>query len=174
MRTILNILVGFGTALSLLALLSCTKEDPTSYIPIQEEKQEQENGETTMPEKISITISGVTLQIVLENNVATRELVTALKVSPITYKASDYGGFEKVSALGRSLPTANSQITAQAGDVILYSGNQIVLFYGSNSWSYTRLGKIQYSTLDELKTFLKAGGGDVSVTLSLRPEDGGK
>ena len=115
MRTILNILVGFGTALSLLALLSCTKEDPTSYRPIQEEKQEQENGETTMPEKISITISGVTLQIVLENNVATRELVTALKVSPITYKASDYGGFEKVGALGRSLPTANSQITTQAG-----------------------------------------------------------
>ena len=69
MRTILNILVGFGTALSLLALLSCTKEDPTSYRPIQEEKQEQENGETTMPEKITITISGVTLQIVLENNV---------------------------------------------------------------------------------------------------------
>ena len=57
--------------------------------------------------------------------------------------------------------------TYQAGDVILYSGNQIVLFYGSNTWSYTRIGKMQYESLDELKSFLKAGEGNISVTLSL-------
>ena len=88
-------------------------------------------------------------------------------MSPVTYTASDYGGFEKVGALGFSLPTDNSQITTQAGDVILYNGDNIVLFYGSNSWSYTRLGRIKYSSLDELKSFLKAGGGEISVTLSL-------
>ena len=52
--------------------------------------------------------------------------------------------------------------------MILYSGNQIVLFYGTNSWSYTRIGKMEYGTLDELKTFLKAGQGKISVTLSLQ------
>ena len=57
--------------------------------------------------------------------------------------------------------------STQPGDVILYSGNQIVLFYGTNSWSYTRIGKMEYGTLDELKTFLKAGQGKISVTLSL-------
>ena len=61
----------------------------------------------------------------------------------------------------------DSQITTQAGDVILYNGNQIVLFYGSNSWSYTRLGKMQYGSLVELKSFLKAGAGRISVTISL-------
>jgi len=51
--------------------------------------------------------------------------------------------------------------------VILYSGNQIVLFYGTNSWSYTRIGRMEYGTLDELKSFLKAGEGRITVTLSL-------
>ena len=116
---------------------------------------------------INITIDGKTLPINLVDNTATRELVAALQQSSITYEADDYGGFEKVGALGRSLPTSNSQITTEAGDVILYSGNQIVLFYGSNSWSYTRLGRIKYQSLNELKSFLKAGQGRISVTLSV-------
>lgn len=116
--------------------------------------------------KINITIDGKTLPVNLVDNEATRALVAALQKSPINYEADDYGGFEKVGGLGRSLPTSNQQITTEAGDVILYSGNQIVLFYGSNSWSYTRLGRIQYTTLDELKSFLKAGQGRISVVLS--------
>ena len=82
-------------------------------------------------------------------------------------EGQDYGGFEKVGPLGRTLPSSDTQITTQAGDVILYSGNQIVLFYGSNSWSYTRIGRMEYNSLNELKSFLKAGEGDISVTLSL-------
>ena len=116
---------------------------------------------------MNITIDGTTLSVVLDDNAATRELAEALKLGAITYNADDYGGFEKVGALGRSLTTSNQQITTQAGDVILYNGNQIVLFYGSNSWSYTRLGRLQYDSLDQLKSFLKAGQGRVSVTLSL-------
>ena len=120
-----------------------------------------------MTDKIQLTISGITLPVLIEDNVATRALVAALREGSITYTARDYGGFEKVGALGRSLPTSDTDITTQAGDVILYNGDNIVLFYGSNSWSYTRLGKIQYKSLDELKSFLKAGGGTISVTLSL-------
>ena len=123
--------------------------------------------ENAMPTQIKITISGKTLPINIENNDATMALVAVLREAPITYEASDYGGFEKVGPLGRSLPTSDTQITTQAGDVILYSGNQIVLFYGSNKWSYTRLGKMEYGSLDELKSFLKAGQGKISVTLSL-------
>ena len=121
---------------------------------------------------INITISGKTLPVHLVDNSATRELVAALQQGPITYEADDYGGFEKVGALGRSLPTDNRQITTEPGDVILYSGNQIVLFYGSNSWSYTRLGRIEYQSLEELKDFLKAGKGRISVTLSVAETTG--
>ena len=122
--------------------------------------------------EINITIDGKTMSIQLVDNAATQALVAALQESPITYEADDYGGFEKVGALGRSLPTSNSQLTTEAGDVILYNGNQIVLFYGSNSWSYTRLGHINYSSLNELKAFLKAGQGRISVTLSVKETAG--
>ena len=158
--------------IGLLALLSCTK-DPVTILPGPSQENQKENGgnngnnDTSMPSEIKITVSGKSLPVKIEDNAATKALVAALRESSITYEAEDYGGFEKVGALGRSLPTSNAQITTQPGDVILYSGNQIVLFYGSNSWSYTRIGKMEYGTLDELKTFLKVGQGKISVTLSL-------
>ena len=159
------------------AMLACEKlPDPVVPDPHQEEQNEgkENNGnndsggtDNTMPETIQITVSGKTLSVKIEDNEATKALVAALREASITYEAHDYGGFEKVGALGRSLPASDTQITTQAGDVILYSGNQIVLFYGSNTWSYTRIGKMQYESLDELKSFLKAGEGNISVTLSL-------
>jgi hypothetical protein len=121
----------------------------------------------TMTQKLYITIDGKTLSVELVDNAATQTLVAALQEGDITYEAHDYGGFEKVGALGRSLPSSDTQITTQAGDVILYNDNQIVLFYGSNSWSYTRLGHIEYTSQEELESFLKAGQGNVTVKLSL-------
>ena len=120
-----------------------------------------------MTQKMYITIDNKTLSVELVDNAATQTLLTALQEGDITYEAHDYGGFEKVGALGRSLPTSDTQTTPQAGDVILYNGNQIVLFYGSNSWSYTRLGRMEYSSQAELESFLKAGQGNVTVKLSL-------
>ena len=153
-------------------ILACEKlPDPVVPDTPREENNEgkENNGETdtTMPETIKITVSGKTLPVKIEENEATKALVAALREASITYEAHDYGGFEKVGPLGLTLPANNSQITTQPGDVILYSGNQIVLFYGSNTWSYTRIGKMQYGSLDELKSFLKAGEGNISVTLSL-------
>jgi hypothetical protein len=120
-----------------------------------------------MPEHIKISVGGKTIPIAIEDNNATKELVKALRKAPVSYEANDYGGFEKVGDLGFSLPASDTQITTGPGDVILYSGNKIVLFYGTNSWSYTRIGKMEYGTLDELKAFLKAGQGMITVTLSL-------
>ena len=158
----------------LLALLACTKDpDPVVAIPDPPQEKPDGNGGSNgndnmeMPDHIQLTVSGKSLPVKIEDNAATKALVAALREASITYEADDYGGFEKVGALGRSLPTSNTQISTQPGDVILYSGNQIVLFYGTNSWSYTRIGKMEYGTLDELKTFLKAGQGKISVTLSL-------
>ena len=157
------------------AMLACDKlPDPVVPDPPQEDQNEgkvnnDNSGGTdnTMSETIKIIVSGKTLSVKIEDNEATKALVASLREASITYEANDYGGFEKVGSLGRTLPTSDTQITTQAGDVILYSGNQIVLFYGSNTWSYTRLGKMQYESLDELKSFLKAGEGNISVTLSL-------
>ncbi|MDE7163504.1 MAG: hypothetical protein K2O44_05445 [Clostridia bacterium] len=117
--------------------------------------------------KMYITINGNKLEVTLADNAAAAALAEKLKKGDITYTADDYGGFEKVGRLGFSLPSDDTEITTQSGDVILYSGNQIVLFYGSNTWDYTRLGTIDGYSSSELRTLLGAGKGSVQVVLSL-------
>lgn len=114
-----------------------------------------------------ISVNGNKLEVTLAENSATAALADKLKQGDITYTADDYGGFEKVGSLGFGLPTENSQIVTQAGDVVLYSGDQVVMFYGSNSWSYTMLGRIEGYSAEELRSLLGAGKGSVEVTLSL-------
>ena len=123
--------------------------------------------EQTTMDKLNITIDGATQSVTLVDNAATKALVEKLQQTPVTVTLNSSGGFEIWGALGFSLPTSNQQTTARPGDVILYNGSNICLFYGSNSWSYTRLGKIDGLSESELRTFLKAGESDISVTLSL-------
>lgn len=120
--------------------------------------------------KINLAVGDKTLNATLVDNSATRELTAILSRGPITIEMDDYGGFEKVGALPQSLPTSNSQITAQPGNIMLYQGRNMVIFYGSNSWSYPRLGKIDGATVEGLRQFL--GNGSVSVRLSLGSESG--
>ena len=101
------------------------------------------NNETiaqTMEQKMYITIGEETHTVTMEDNVGTRALVAALQTENIVYIAHDYGNFEKVGYIGQSFPTDNHQITTSAGDLVLYGGDNICIFYGSNSWSYTRIG----------------------------------
>ena len=126
-------------------------------------------GQSSMDDKLYITIDDVTQSATLVDNAATRELMTRLRVAPITVTLNSSGGFEIWGALGFALPTSNEQVDAQPGDMVLYNGSNICLFYGSNSWSYTRLGHIDDLNTSELRTFLKAGESNIGVTLSLAP-----
>ena len=129
--------------------------------------------QNTLPQQMYITIDGVSQPVTLYDNAATQALVTRLQDAAVAVTLNSSGGFEIWGALGFSLPTSNEQITAQPGDVILYNGSNICLFYGSNSWSYTRLGHIDDMTESELRSFLKAGESNISVTLSLEPLSSG-
>ena len=117
--------------------------------------------------KIYLTAGNQTVSATLADNEATRTLVNLLGKSPITVSMEDYGGFEKVGDLPQSFPTSNRQITTVPGDIMLYQGRSMVIFYGSNSWSYTPLGKIDSATAASVRNFL--GTGAVEVTLSLQP-----
>ena len=88
----------------------------------------------------------------------------------MTIEMHDYGSFEKVGALGTTLPRNDEQITTEPGDVILYQGNQVTIYYDVNSWSFTRLGKVQGLSQAELKEIL--GTGNATVTFSLSEETG--
>lgn len=131
----------------------------------QDETEEivEENMEEIMAEKMTLQIGDSAFTATLESNAAVDALVEMMNDAPVTIQMRDYSGFEKVGSLGTSLPADDSQTTTRAGDIVLYNGNQIVVFYGSNTWSYTRIGKI-----DDLSGWEDAlGSGDVSVTFSL-------
>ena len=128
----------------------------------QESNINAEGDKTVM--KMNVQIGEATFTASLLENEAVDALVEMMEEAPVVIQMSDYSGFEKVGALGTSLPTSNSQTTTQAGDIVLYQGNQIVIFYGSNSWSYTRLGHI-----DDLTGWEEAlGSGDVTVIFSMQ------
>ena len=114
---------------------------------------------------IKIKVNNNVLDVKLEENEATKSLVERLKNGDISVRANEYGGFEKVGELGFSLPRNDTSITTSAGDIVLYQGNQISLFYNSSSWSYTKLGKVKNVSSKELKNIL--GSGDVILVLSL-------
>ena len=137
---------------------------PTAGPENPQEETTQETEQKELAEmKMNVQIGEKTFTATLEENQAVVELVEMMGEGPVTLQLDDYSGFEKVGPLGRSLTASDHQTTTQAGDIVLYSGNQIVMFYGSNSWSYTRIGKI-----DDLTGWADAlGHGSVTVTLTL-------
>lgn len=110
-----------------------------------------------------MTIGDTKVDVSWEDNDSVREL-KELAEKNLLIQMSMYGGFEQVGSIGQSVTRNDKQTTTEAGDIVLYSGNQLVVFYGSNSWSYTRLGKINLSD-EELENLL--GNGDVTITLSM-------
>lgn len=154
--------VSGGSAGTAMAASQQTQLPASIESPAARESANEISSEESMTMKMNLQIGNRTFTAALEENAAADALVELMKAAPLTIQMSDYGGFEKVGSLGTSLPAGNSQTTTQSGDIVLYNGNQIVIFYGSNSWSYTRLGKI-----DDLTGWEEAlGNGDVSVTFS--------
>jgi flavodoxin len=135
-------------------------------------KTQNFSDEDTSADKMYITVGEQTQSVTLVDNDAVQILIAKLQQGDVTMTLNSSGGFEIWGALGFSLPTSNQQMTAQPGDVILYNGSNICLFYGSNSWSYTRLGHIDGLSESQLRTFLKAGQNDIKVTLSLTKPTG--
>lgn len=110
---------------------------------------------------VRLEIGGRTFTATLEDNEAARVLCDML---PLSLDFRDYGGFEKVASLPRRLPSQDRQMRTSAGDIVLYSSNQIVVFYGGNSWSYTKLGHI-----DDVEGLTEAlGRGNVEITFTLQ------
>ena len=133
-----------------------------------EETQSEKSKETEEDpavKTLTMKIGGTTVAVDWEENESVAALAELIKDQPLTIQMSMYGGFEQVGSLGTSLPRNDAQTTTQTGDIVLYSGNQIVVFYGTNFWAYTRLGHITDKTAAQMNDLL--GNGDVTIELSL-------
>ena len=140
-----------------------TPEGTTMYQLAVENKaaEDEDIGDSTMIMKIGDT----KVNVDWEDNQAVEALRNMAEDGDVTIQMSMYGGFEQVGSIGQSLPRDDKQTTTSSGDVVLYSGNQMVVFYGSNSWSYTRLGHI--SDKDEAGMTELLSNGDVTITISM-------
>jgi hypothetical protein len=121
---------------------------------VKANKSKKNNGDIEMMSKqIVTTIDGKEVSVTWKDNDSVKALKELLKDKSIVIKMSKYGGFEQVGSIGKTLPNNDKNITTRPGDIVLYSDNQIVIFYGSNTWDYTRLGTINLSE-SELKSLL--------------------
>ena len=124
-----------------LCLTGCSAEEPAMTLKI---------GETEVP-------------VIWEDNPSVEALKEFL---PLTVQMSMYGGFEQVGPIGQEIVSYDEQTKTEPGGIVLYSGDQIVIFYGNNSWAYTRLGRIADKSASELSELL--GNGDAVITLTLK------
>ncbi len=146
-----------GILFATLIFSACANENKSSA-PITQE--------TTMNRTLQLTVNGTTLTAKMYDNssvVALFELI-ASQGGTLTIKMRDYSNFEKVGSLPKALPRNDTPTDTDYGDLILYQGNQFVIYYDQNSWNFTPLGKIQNVSQSELKNIL--GSGDVTVVLS--------
>lgn len=162
----------FCLLLAVLGLSACgSGESPTgstsppsqSVTSQPESSQSQDESSEPKETMLKITVGDQELLATFAENSSAEEFRKLLSQGPVTISMEDYGGFEKVGPLGTTLTRNDTRITTQPGDVILYQGNQITIYYGTNTWNFTRLAKINDST--DLQANL--GTGTVQVTFSL-------
>ena len=172
------IILLFATAIALFLTACCDENMSNSVQTSQEEVTQnstdmeiidtanpEEEDEPMQEKSLKMTIGDTAVEVEWEKNESVEALAKLAETEPLVIKMSMYGGFEQVGSLGESLPRNDVQTTTEAGDIVLYSGNQIVVFYGSNSWAYTRLGHITDKTAEEMAELLS--GGDVTITISM-------
>ena len=116
-----------------------------------------------MNNAMKLKINNKEFEVEWEENASVSAITQLVKKAPVIIRMSMYGGFEQGGPIGQSIPRNDKQTTTKAGDIVLYSGNQVVVFYGSNSWAYTRFGRITGRNDKELESLLDRG--DVTNTL---------
>lgn len=147
-----------------VAALGCGAETPASG--------DSEHGSAasgaSAARKISLSVNGTEVAVSWEDNESVRALATLLSDGDgeLVVETSRYGGFEQVGPLPRRIPGSDARMTTTAGDIVLYSGDSLVLFYGSNTWAYTKLGRIEGLSAGELRESLGAERATVKLSVS--------
>ena len=136
----------------------CEKETVQSTVPSTETEVQEEEAVT-----MKLYINDTEVPVVWENNAAVEALAAEAETGDIVVKMSMYGGNEQFGPLGKSYPASNRQVTTSNGDIVLFNNDQIVVFYGSNTWSYTKLGRMALPE-DEVTELLS--NGDITLRLT--------
>lgn len=155
-----------------LSMTACSPNQEEPFVPETPEHSENDSihdndNENMETNTLKLTVNGRTFTATLIDNSSTKALKERLAQGSISVRMDDYGGMEKVGSLGFTLPQNNSRITTAPGDLILYQGSSFVIYYDTNVWSLTRLGKVDGVTTRQQMLDLLGGSGSVTATLSL-------
>ena len=166
MRKILTALL---CLIMVMNMMGCTEREKQpeqeTVIPDSEQETGSDSQEASEVEKVlCLYVNDRKLPVTWEDNDSVAEIRSIVNNDSLTVEMSMYGGFEQVGELGRNITRNDRQMTTSYGDIVLYSGSNIVIFYGSNSWSYTKLGHVELSQ-QEMTDLL--GNGDVTVILTV-------
>ena len=164
-NTIIAILLAVMMALSMCSCGGTETVSPEENASAQSPGQEETVTHDESDGLLLLEVNGQTLEAELEDNEAAQALKALIGKNGLKLDLEEYGGFEKVGPLPEGLPASDEQIDTTPGDIVLYQGNQISLFYGENSWSYTKLGHVKDMDGTQLQEIL--GDGDVQITLKL-------
>ena len=145
-----------------------SEEQKTESEEITGSDSEVQTAEEEAVKTLQMKIADTVVEVAWEDNESVEALRKLCEEEPLTIEMSMYGGFEQVGSIGSNLPRNDVETTTSAGDIVLYSGNKMVVFYGSNSWAYTRLGHI--TDQDEAGMAQLLSNGDVTITVSLETE----
>ena len=156
-----NKLIIITLVLLIIFLCGCNKNETNSELTVNNNDVVKEKEDMNL----KLLINETQISVLWEDNDSVKALYEYANNNTLTIDMRMYGGFEQVGSLGINLPTDDKNITTKAGDIVLYNGNQIVVFYGSNTWSYTKLGQVENASLDYMKQLLD--NGDVTVSLKV-------
>ena len=156
-----NKLIIITLVLLIIFLCGCNKNETNSELTVNNNDVVKEKDDMNL----KLLINETEIPVLWEDNDSVKALYEFLADSYLNIDMRMYGGFEQVGSLGINLPTDDKNITTKAGDIVLYNGNQIVVFYGSNTWSYTKLGQVENASADYMKQLLD--NGDVTVSLKV-------
>ena len=156
-------IIMLAAALVVLASGCAGSKEPQVQGAPEETQLTDNNEEESETIKMTLKINDEEVNVKWEENDSVRALAELASKEPVTVDTSLYGGFEQVGGLGTALPNNDSDITTEPGDIVLYSGSNIVVFFGTNSWAYTRLGHIEDKNEDELRDLL--GSNNTVLTI---------
>ena len=146
---------------------SQTEDDNSSEGDQSGDNSSENEGEQSEVNIMYIYVGEHRLEATLADTAAATALYELLSKEDIVYTGEEYGGFELVGPLGHNLPADDRRVQTVSGDIMLYSGNQITIFYGSNTWAYTPLARINGRSADELRAIF-GSAQSVQVRLSIR------
>ena len=142
-----------------------SEEQQTETEKVTESDTGEQQSDEEAEKNLQLKIADAIVAVEWEDNESVEALRKLCDEEPLTIQMSMYGGFEQVGEIGTALPRNDEETTTSSGDIVLYSGDQIVVFYGSNSWEYTRLGHVTDQDAAEMEELL--GNGDVTITVSM-------